>query len=134
METSSSLFGSNKTITGLIKFVDAWNTEGYGFIEFEISNSTISTVLRQPLNVISHCRTDSFGATRASLEHHQKVCLCALGNFTIQEFGIFQRGFCVDSSSPQISATHGHFTRSYSAKLREAFARSCADGYKTPGS
>ena len=27
----------------------AWNTEGYGFIEFEISNSTISTVLRQAL-------------------------------------------------------------------------------------
>ena len=29
--------------------VHAGETEGYGFIEFEISNSTVSTVFRQPL-------------------------------------------------------------------------------------
>ena len=29
----------------------AWNTEGHGFIEFEMSNSSASTVFRQPLSV-----------------------------------------------------------------------------------
>ena len=33
---------------GLDLLVCAWETEGYGFIEFEVSNSTISTVFRQP--------------------------------------------------------------------------------------
>ena len=33
---------SNKTITGPMLLVYAWATEGYGFIEFEISNSTSS--------------------------------------------------------------------------------------------
>ena len=52
METSSSLFASNKPITGIVLLVCARETEGYGFIEFDISNSTISTVFRQPLIVI----------------------------------------------------------------------------------
>ena len=37
-------------IAGLDLLVYARTTEGYGFIEFEISNSTISTVSRQPIN------------------------------------------------------------------------------------
>ena len=49
METSSRFFGPTKPGTSLKSLVHAWNTEGYGFIEFEISNSTISTGFRQPL-------------------------------------------------------------------------------------
>ena len=45
------LFGSNKPITDLDLLVYAWHTEGSGFIEFEISNNTISTVFRQPLTI-----------------------------------------------------------------------------------
>ena len=42
-------------LTGIcIKF-----TEGYGFIEFEISNSTISTVFRQSLSEARQTRKDS---------------------------------------------------------------------------
>ena len=41
--------GSQKHITGLSLLVYARKAEGYGFIEFEISNSTTSTVFRQPL-------------------------------------------------------------------------------------
>ena len=37
------------TTTGLNLLIYAWNTGGYIFIEFEISNSTISTAFRQPL-------------------------------------------------------------------------------------
>ena len=39
LDTSSSLLGSNKPITGLDLLVHAWTTEGYAFIEFEISDS-----------------------------------------------------------------------------------------------
>ena len=48
---------NNKPITGLVESVKAWTTKGYGFIEFEISNSkmTILTVFRQPLNEGSCC-------------------------------------------------------------------------------
>ena len=49
LETSSSCLGSIKTIMGLNVLVYAWTTEGYGFIELEISNSVISTAFRQPL-------------------------------------------------------------------------------------
>ena len=42
-------FWLKQPITSLNLFVSMWNTEGYGFIEFEISNSTISKVFRQPL-------------------------------------------------------------------------------------
>ena len=48
-EGSSKLFGSKRPVAGLNLLVHAWNTEGYGFIEFEISNSTVSFVFRQPL-------------------------------------------------------------------------------------
>ena len=41
-------FGSTKHVAGLDLLVCAWTTEGYGFIELEISNSTISTVFCQP--------------------------------------------------------------------------------------
>ena len=40
---------SKKPITGLNSPVYSWKPEGYGLIEFEISNNTISTVFRQPL-------------------------------------------------------------------------------------
>ena len=50
-----SFVGSEKPITGLDLPVYARKTEGYGFNEFEISNSTISAVFRQPL---SECATD----------------------------------------------------------------------------
>ena len=50
LETSSScVCASNNPITGLNLLVYALTTEGYGFIEFLISNSIISTVFRQPL-------------------------------------------------------------------------------------
>ena len=45
-----SFAGSEKPITGLILLVYARKPGGYGFNEFEMSNSTISTVFRQPLN------------------------------------------------------------------------------------
>ena len=45
--------GSDKPVAGLVILAHARTTEGYGFIEFESSNSTISTVFRQPLVVAS---------------------------------------------------------------------------------
>jgi len=45
-----SYFCSEKPITGLDLPVYARKKEGYGFNEFEISNSTISAVFRQPLS------------------------------------------------------------------------------------
>ena len=42
-------FRLEKPTAGLKSAAYAWDSEGYGFIEFEISNSTISTVFRQPL-------------------------------------------------------------------------------------
>ena len=42
----------NKPITGLNLLLCVWKTEGYGFIEIYISNSTISTVFRQPLIIV----------------------------------------------------------------------------------
>ena len=48
-ENSSRCVGSNKLISSLNSPVYACNTEAYGFIEFEISNSTISTIFCQPL-------------------------------------------------------------------------------------
>ena len=53
METSSRFVGSKKLIAGLnlLAYYICYKTEGYGFIEFEMSNSTISTVFRQPLNI-----------------------------------------------------------------------------------
>ena len=62
LETSSTFFGSEKPITGLVLLVYAWTTEGYGFIEFEISNGTISTVFHQPLtntNADTNTATDT---------------------------------------------------------------------------
>ena len=41
--------GRLRAAAGPILQVFAWTTEGYGFLEFEISNSTSSTVSRQPL-------------------------------------------------------------------------------------
>ena len=38
-----------KPVVGLNLLLHARNTEGYGFVAFEISSSTISTVFRQPL-------------------------------------------------------------------------------------
>ena len=49
LETSSNLYGSTTSITGFNLPVYAGNTGGYGFIDFEISNSIISTVFCQPL-------------------------------------------------------------------------------------
>ena len=49
LEASSRFVGSKRPITGLNLLVYAWKTEGYGLIELEISNSTISTVFHQPL-------------------------------------------------------------------------------------
>ena len=49
MEISMSFAGSEKPITGLILLVYPRKPGGYGFNEFEMSNSTISTVFRQPL-------------------------------------------------------------------------------------
>ena len=49
-ETSSRCLGSSKPITGLNLLAYAWKTEGYNFIEFEISDCTVSTVFRQPLS------------------------------------------------------------------------------------
>ena len=45
------VLANKKTIAGLMLLVCAWKTEGYGFIEFEISNSTMSTVLCQPARI-----------------------------------------------------------------------------------
>ena len=42
------VFGSKKPVAGLNSLV-AFKSEGYAFIEFEISNGTISIVFRQPL-------------------------------------------------------------------------------------
>ena len=42
---------------GLYLLAYAWNTEGYGFVEFEISNSTSSTVFCQPLTTASCAST-----------------------------------------------------------------------------
>ena len=51
------------------------------------------------------------------------VQLCDLGNFTSQDFDIFLRSFCADSSSPQISAILvGHFTGE-SISLRKTSAK-----------
>ena len=49
---------------------------GYGFIEFEISNSTISTVFRQPLNHVACSQMSSPGAFRseASSAHAANGC------------------------------------------------------------
>ena len=55
METSSRLFVLKKPIAGLNLLVYARKSEGYGFIEFEISNSIISTVFRNSTN-LSVCR------------------------------------------------------------------------------
>ena len=49
MESSMSFAGSEKPITGLIFLVYARKPGGYGFNEFEMSKSTVSTVFRQPL-------------------------------------------------------------------------------------
>ena len=43
-------FLSQKPIAGLILLVYSLKPEGYGFIEFEIPNSTTSTVFRRPLS------------------------------------------------------------------------------------
>ena len=51
METSMSFVSSEKPITGLDLPIYARKKEGYGFNEFEISNSTISAVFRQPVTV-----------------------------------------------------------------------------------
>ena len=52
-ENTSSYFGLNKCTSGLKSLVHARKTEAYGFIEFEISSSTSSTVFRQPVNPAS---------------------------------------------------------------------------------
>ena len=44
LETSMSLFGSEKSITGLTLLVCARTTEGYGSNEFEISNYDFSSI------------------------------------------------------------------------------------------
>ena len=49
LEASSKVFGSKKPAAGLNSLVYAWQTEGCGFIEFDISSSTTPTILRQPL-------------------------------------------------------------------------------------
>ena len=41
--------GSKQPIAGLGLLAYAQSTEGYGFVEFEMSNNTSSTVFRQPL-------------------------------------------------------------------------------------
>ena len=56
----------NKLIMCLNLLVYAWNAEGYGFIELEISNGIISTVFRQPLiNVHPSFSASAPGAVRA---------------------------------------------------------------------
>ena len=47
LETLSRFLGSKQPIAGLSLLVYAWSTEGYCFTQFEISNSTSSTVFRQ---------------------------------------------------------------------------------------
>ena len=49
LETSPRVLGPQRPIASLKLLVYAWKTEGCGFVESEISNSTISTVFRQPL-------------------------------------------------------------------------------------
>ena len=52
------------------------------------------------------------GGKTVTHEHASRCRLSNLGDLTSQEFYIFLRSFCVDSSSPQISAILvGHFTR-----------------------
>ena len=46
-------FCSKKPTTGLNSLLYALKSEKYGFIEFEISNSTVSTVFGQPLRALS---------------------------------------------------------------------------------
>ena len=52
LETSSSLFGSTRPVTGLKLLLYAWSTEAYAFIEF----CTISTVFRHLLKAASQVR------------------------------------------------------------------------------
>ena len=39
MEASSRCSGSKRPMTGLNLLIDAWNTEGYGFVEFKMSKA-----------------------------------------------------------------------------------------------
>ena len=72
LEASSNLCGSNKPIMGLNLLVYAWTTEGYGFIEFEISNSTISKVFRQPLNQCSINKSLDNDHPHTPFNHHSR--------------------------------------------------------------
>ena len=59
------MFWPMKPTKGHNSPVYVWETEGYGCIEFEISNSSVSTVFRQPLRgsrvQIFFLGSDSFG-------------------------------------------------------------------------
>ena len=60
---------------------------------------------------------------------------CGRDLFTSQDFDMLPHSFCVDSSSPQISAIHlGHFTRGGLPNSPQNFCNNCAEKCKTPGS
>ena len=60
MEASSRFVGSKTPITALSqRTVICGNSRGNGFIEFEISNSTISTVFCQPLIIVTEDAGDA---------------------------------------------------------------------------
>ena len=55
-ESRRDLWDQQKPISGLNLLVCASNTEGYGFVEFVISSSTVSTAFCQPLSPRSRPR------------------------------------------------------------------------------
>ena len=77
----------HKPITVLILLVYVWNAEGYDFIALEISNSTNSTVFRQPLAEGTFCRGD--------------LSVCPLGGFTGAQEHLISNRRGVPQGSPQ---------------------------------
>ena len=66
-------YPAQKAYHGSQFIVYAWNTGAYGFIEFEMSNSTISTVFRQPLKETGAYARACAGAPHAQAHVHVLV-------------------------------------------------------------
>ena len=95
LETSSRFVGSKGPISGLTLLVYAWKAEGYGFIEFEISNSIILTVFRQFSNTTRYTSPHFTAAlchgSGQNITHQKSQQLYYVGKYHWKSIGKFQR-------------------------------------------